>query len=130
MPSSAQGTRVSDNEEAAGHGRLSVVRTESDGVVVLSLRGEVDHQSAGALTRAAPPADATAGPRVVVDLSRVTFMDSSGINALIALHQGTRAARGWLRLAGVQGSVLRTVQLVGLDTIVTCHPTIQDALAR
>ncbi|MCI3273565.1 STAS domain-containing protein [Streptomyces cylindrosporus] len=121
---------MADNQEAAEHGGLHVVRTEADGVVVLSLRGEIDHQNAGAITRAVPPADPTAGHRVVVDLSRVTFMDSSGINALIAVHQSAQAARGWLRLAGAQGPVLRTVQLVGLDTIVTCHPTVQDALAR
>ncbi|WP_406313149.1 STAS domain-containing protein [Streptomyces sp. NBC_00114] len=121
--------RVADKQEPAGHGRLTVVRTDAEGITVLSLDGEVDHQSAGALTRAMPPADATTGQRVVVDLSQVTFMDSSGINALIAAHQATQAARGWLRLAGARGAVLRTIQLVGLDTIVTCRPTVRDALA-
>lgn len=129
QPPSVQRTSVADNQESVGHGQLSVVRSDVDGVTVLSLHGEVDYQSVTALTRAVPSADATAGQRVIVDLSRVTFMDSSGVNALVALYQAAQAAQGWLRLVGVRGAVLRTVQLVGLDTLVTCHPTVQDALA-
>ncbi|NEB04098.1 STAS domain-containing protein [Streptomyces sp. SID13726] len=110
------------------HGGLSVTRTDADGTTVLVLRGEVDHQSVGTLTRALPPADTGAGPSVVLDLSGVTFMDSSGVNALITAHQAAQAARGRLRLAGMHGAVLRTVQIVGLDTLLSCHPTVRDAL--
>jgi stage II sporulation protein AA (anti-sigma F factor antagonist) len=83
----------------------------------------------GGLTRALSVADAPEGHRVVIDLSQVTFMDSSGVNALIAAHQSALAAQGWLRLVVVRGAVLRTLQLVGLDTVVPCHPTLEDALA-
>ncbi|WP_406432859.1 STAS domain-containing protein [Streptomyces sp. NBC_00631] len=119
------------NQEAVGRGQLSVVRADVDGIVVLGVRGEIDYQSVGALTRAIPPADPAtgSGSRVVVDLSGVTFMDSSGINALVAAHHATRAAHGWLRLAGAHGAVLRTMQLVGLDAVAPCHPTVEEALA-
>jgi anti-anti-sigma factor len=120
---------VADEHRAAENGELSVTRSDVDGVTVLGLRGEIDCDTVGALARAMPPADPTAGSRVVVDLSGVTFMDSSGINALIAAHQVTRAARGWLRLAGLRDSVRRTVELVGLDTLATCHPTVREAIA-
>lgn len=119
---------MADNQETVGRGQLSVVSTETDGITVLGLRGEVDYQSVGALTRAMPAADPE-GRRVVVDMSGVTFMDSSGVNALIAAHQAMQGAHGWLRLAGVRGAVLRTVQLVGLDTLVSCHATVEDAVA-
>jgi anti-anti-sigma factor len=119
---------VAENRETVGRGQLSVVGTEMDGITVLGLRGEVDYQSVSALTRAMPEVDSADSHRVVVDMSRVTFMDSSGVNALIAAHQAMRAAHGWLRLAGVRGAVLRTVQLVGLDTLVSCHATVEDAV--
>jgi stage II sporulation protein AA (anti-sigma F factor antagonist) len=108
---------------------VSVVRADADGITVLGLDGEIDHQSVGGLTRALAPADIPVGQRVVIDLSRVTFMDSSGVNALIAAFQAAQAAGGWLRLVVVRGAVLRTLQLVGLDTVVPFHPTLEDALA-
>ncbi|WP_336621287.1 STAS domain-containing protein [Streptomyces sp. DH10] len=64
----------------------------------------------------------------MVDLSRVTFMDSSGINILIAAHQAAISAQGWLRLAGAKGSVLRVLQLVGVDQVIGCRPTLEQAL--
>ncbi|MFJ4205421.1 STAS domain-containing protein [Streptomyces sviceus] len=120
---------MAENREAAGRGTLSVVRTDADGITVLGLGGEIDHQSVGGLTRALAPADAAVGQRVVIDLSRVTFMDSSGVNALIAAFQAAEAAGGWLRLVVVPGAVLRTLRLVGLDTVVPFHATLEDALA-
>ncbi|MDC2954231.1 MULTISPECIES: STAS domain-containing protein [Streptomyces] len=119
---------MADNREAVGHGGLSVVRADVDGIAVLGLEGEVDYQSSSALTRVMPPADDDPGRRLVLDLSQVTFMDSSGVNALIAAHQARRPVQGWLRLAGVRGAVLRTLQLVGLDTMIACFPSVEDAL--
>jgi putative transposase len=55
-------------------------------------------------------------------------MDSSGINVLIAAHRASQDAQGWLRLAGPQQAVLHVLQLVGVDTLIPCHPTRQHAL--
>ncbi|GLP65143.1 anti-sigma factor antagonist [Streptomyces sp. TUS-ST3] len=120
---------MANNREAEDRGGLAVVRTDADGITVLGLDGEIDHQSVGGLTRALAAGDAAAAHRVVVDLSKVTFMDSSGVNSLIAAFQDARAAGGWLRLVVVRGAVLRTLELVGLDTVVPFHPTLEDALA-
>jgi anti-anti-sigma factor len=120
---------VADNQEAVDRGGLSVIRTDNDGVTVLGLYGEIDYQTVDALTQAMPLADTGAVQRIVVDMSQVTFMDSSGVNALIIAHQAATAGKGWLRLAGVHGAVLRTLQLVGIDSVITCHPTVEDAAA-
>ncbi|MET7458151.1 STAS domain-containing protein [Streptomyces sp. NPDC005574] len=119
---------MADNRDTAGHGRLSVVRDTVDGVTVLTVHGEIDYQTASPLQNALPPADGTAGPRIVIDLGQVTFIDSSGINTLITAQRAV-PDKGWLRLAGTQGTVLRTLELVGLDTVIPCYPTVRDALA-
>ncbi|GKQ40718.1 STAS domain-containing protein [Streptomyces sp. A012304] len=57
-------------------------------------------------------------------------MDSSGIDILIAAHQAVTAAGGWLRLAGSAESVLRTLQLVGVDAVADCHEPLRQALSK
>ncbi|MFD9394868.1 STAS domain-containing protein [Streptomyces sp. NPDC060000] len=63
----------------------------------------------------------------MVDLSGVTFMDSSGINAFIAAHRQVRDSQGWMRIAGAQESVLYVLRVVG-DAFIPCHPTVEQAL--
>ncbi|MFI9809154.1 STAS domain-containing protein [Streptomyces sp. NPDC052301] len=101
--------------------------TATDGIRVLTVAGEVDHDTGGQL-RQALEAPGTARPRVVVDLRQVTFMDSSGINILLIAHRDVTGAGGWLRLAAPTETVLRTLQLVGVDEVIPCRPTLSDAL--
>lgn len=111
--------------------RLSIAHSTVDGIRVVSLRGDVDHDVKDALTAALLPEDGTddgQAPRVVADLSGVTFLDSTGINVFVHVHQQVSAARGWLRLAAAREPVTRVLQLVGLDTVIACHPTLEQAL--
>ena len=110
---------------------LSIEHSTADGIRVVTLRGEIDHTVKDALSAALLPGDDAEGdgfPRIVADLDGVTFMDSSGINVFVNVHKSVSAAQGWLRLAAVRGPVMRVVQLVGLDSLITCHPTVEQAL--
>ncbi|MFF0013242.1 STAS domain-containing protein [Streptomyces sp. NPDC005374] len=118
---------MADSEQAEQPGQLSVIPTVSEGIRVLTLSGEVDHQT-GPTLRQALDINGTAGPRVVIDMRGVGFMDSTGINILIAAHRDLTEAGGWLRLAGPTRAVLRTIQIVGLDTVIACHTTLREAL--
>ncbi|EDY58817.1 MULTISPECIES: STAS domain-containing protein [Streptomyces] len=111
--------------------RLCVARTTADGIRVVTLRGDIDHDVKDALTTALLPpdgADDGQAPRVVADLSGVTFLDSTGINVFVQVHQQVSTAQGWLRLAAARESVTRVFELVGLDTVIACHPTVEQAL--
>ncbi|MET8948703.1 STAS domain-containing protein [Streptomyces sp. NPDC004542] len=119
---------MGDNRQPAGPDRLTITRSSVDGADVVTVRGEIDHDTGDPLRQALDISVGRSAPRVVVDLGGVTFMDSSGINILIAAHHAAQAAGGWLRLAAPTGSVLRTMRLVGLDTVIACHPTLREAL--
>jgi anti-anti-sigma factor len=121
---------VTGNQMADRPGRLSVERKVVDGVRVVTVQGEIDHDVKDVLSAALLSEDGTVPPpRIVVDLSGVTFMDSSGINVFVAAYQQVSGAQGWARIAGAQDSVLRVLQLVGVDTLIPCHPTIEQALS-
>ncbi|MGR6974731.1 STAS domain-containing protein [Streptomyces cynarae] len=118
---------MTDTDELAEPNRLSITSALVDGVTVVTVQGEIDHNTVGSLRQALTPPSGTAAPRTVADFSGVTFLDSGGITALIAAQQA-HGEGGWLRLAGVRQPVLRVLQLVGLDSLIDFHPTLRAAL--
>ncbi|MEU4038979.1 STAS domain-containing protein [Streptomyces collinus] len=120
---------VADPENLPQPDRLQVTGDATDEIQVLTPAGEIDHHTGDAL-RQALDAISTPRPRVVVDLHQVTFMDSSGINILIVAHRALTDAGGWLRLARPTAPVLRTLQIVGIDTVIGCHTTLPEALKK
>jgi stage II sporulation protein AA (anti-sigma F factor antagonist) len=119
---------VTDTSGAAGPDGLTITSAPIDGVHVITVRGEIDYHTGDPLSQALSLPEGAAASRIVVDLSGVTFMDSSGINVLIAARNAVHDADGWLRLAGATEPLMRTMQLVGLDQIIDCYPTLRHAL--
>ncbi|OPG10543.1 anti-anti-sigma factor [Streptomyces sp. GKU 895] len=107
---------------------MTVAVTDLDGINILTPAGEIDFATRDVLRQALDTAKAT-GPHIAVDLHHVTFIDSTGINVLIAAHHELTAADGWLRLADVPPAIQRTLEIVGVDTVIGCYPTVTDALA-
>lgn len=119
---------MADIQDPAGPtARLSITRTSRDGIRVLTLGGEIDADTAGSL-REALCVDETATSRTVLDFGAVTFMDSSGVNVLVAAFQSARAAGGWVRMAALRAPVRQVIDIVGLDTVIPCYPTLSEAL--
>lgn len=120
-------TDAAGTEPAGRSAGLSVSVTSTDGVRLVTLAGEIDHHTRESLRRGLGMPELP-DTRVVVDLERVTFMDSSGINVFVAAHRLLGDAGGWLRLAAAQDSVLRTLRIVGVDSVIDCHPSVRQAL--
>lgn len=120
---------MSSNDKAEGTVRLSVAHRAVGDVRVVALQGEIDHTTRGVLEEALMGQGGIAAPpRIVADLQGVTFMDSSGLNVFISAHRDVSEAGGWLRIAAAQTAVQRVLSLVGVDTVVDCHPSVEQAL--
>lgn len=65
--------------------------------------------------------------RIVVDLGEVTFIDSSGLGALIAGLKTARQAGGDLRIADVPEQVITVLRLTNLDRVLRAHTTVAEA---
>ncbi|MFE9435251.1 STAS domain-containing protein [Streptomyces sp. NPDC006640] len=107
--------------------RLSITETAAAGIRVLVLSGETDADNVNTLGRALQVKDGGL-PHVVPDFRGVTFMDSSGVDALAAAYRASEAADGWVRLAALTAPIQRVVELVGLDSVISCYPTLPQAL--
>lgn len=70
------------------------------------------------------------GPaRVVLDLARVQFLDSSGLGAILAVKKLLGADRS-LELAGLTPTVEKVFRLTRMDSIFTIHPSLEVAVAH
>lgn len=95
---------------------FEVAVTAQAGRVVVEVSGDVDMLTAGQLREGLTEAVRVAGTGpVIVDLGRVPFLDSSGIQALLDGYHTAMVAGGTLAVRGVHGTVARVLQIVGVD---------------
>jgi len=65
---------------------------------------------------------------ILVDMSAVSFIDSSGLAALVSGLKAARERGGWLKLAGLTPTVLQILKLTQLDRVLGNYPNIEIAL--
>ncbi len=104
------------------------LREEGEGIVI-TFEGDVDLQSSPQARKVLLDAVGRGRP-VVVDLSRVGYIDSSGIASLVEALQRSRQKGGRFMLASVSDAALRVLQLARLDKVFTICPSLEDALSR
>lgn len=93
------------------------VRQGVGDVVTIAVHGEVDLAVGGALTEAIVAVGPPAGSTVVVDLDGVTFLDSSGISALVRAHHRLAEDGAGVALVGGPDHVRKVLSITGADRI-------------
>ncbi|MEV4726382.1 STAS domain-containing protein [Micromonospora humida] len=97
-----------------------------DGGVCLRLVGELDLSSAGALNTEIDRLAAGGERHLLLDLTGLTFCDSTGIAAFVRGDNLAAARGGWLRLYGATGRVDRVLQITGLADVLRYQPDTAD----
>jgi anti-sigma B factor antagonist len=94
---------------------------------VLKLSGELDVASSGALERSVD--EGSDYDRLVIDLSDLEFIDSTGLSVLVAAHQ--QAAAAGREFCVVQGpaQVQRLLALTGLEQRLTVADSLEQLLS-
>jgi len=96
------------------------------GGTTLHVEGELDMATAPRLEEAL--ADEGFDQRLVIDLSRCTFLDSSAVRVLVASARDAEAATGSLSLVTPDPGLLRVLQISGVATMLPVHATLEEAL--
>jgi len=102
--------------------------SERDGAVIVGFSGDVDLQSSPDARKILLECVAKKMP-VLVDLSKVNYIDSSGIASLVESLQTARKGGGNLLLVSVSEAALRVLELARLDKVFTICGSIDDGLA-
>ncbi|MEM7244200.1 MAG: STAS domain-containing protein [Acidobacteriota bacterium] len=108
---------------------LKVDRREVDAATVIAVEGEVDLYSSPQMREALLAAIKAGSARVVVDLTGVSYMDSSGIATLVEALGGLREKGRALVLAGLRPRVREVFEIAKLQTVFTLAESVDAALA-
>jgi len=107
---------------------FDVAQEEREGVPVLAVRGEVDVSTAPDV-RERLLALAEAGTTLaVVDLSEVSFVDSTALGVLVSGVKRLRNNGGDLRLVVTQPHIAKVFEITGLTEVFKIFPTADEAV--
>jgi anti-sigma B factor antagonist len=96
---------------------------------LLAVSGELEVMSVGDLRRRIQTAFAVGPPQLVIDLTAVTHMDSTGLAELISAHQRAMDLRGRLILVVSSAPIRRTLEIRGVVNLFTVVESRDAALA-
>ncbi|MEV0390626.1 STAS domain-containing protein [Nonomuraea sp. NPDC050643] len=108
---------------------LRLTHRHLPGVTVVALAGELDTTNHAHLTAYLGQALGDPADQVVFDLRELTFLDSSGLRALLLCHRSSAEAGGELRLACLQPLPARLVEVTGVGSHMATHATVDQAVA-
>src|SRR5262249_49182696 len=94
---------------------FDVERTNSE--TKLIIRGSLDINSAPLLAEEIDRVVATKPPKVMVDLSSLDLIDSSGVAALVKLYKGVRGSGGAILITGARDQPLAIFKLLRMDRV-------------
>ena len=97
---------------------------------VLPLEGEIDLHVSPQIGTALANLIAKKPPQLVVDLSNVSYIDSSGLAVLIEAMQNVGGYGGKFALSGLQESVRPIFEIARLDQVFRIFPDTASALGR
>ncbi|MGH8928274.1 MAG: STAS domain-containing protein [Acidimicrobiia bacterium] len=109
--------------------QLEISRAEKSDWAIITPAGEIDLATVGQLEDELNSAIAEDVKHVVVDLTEVTFMDSTGLRALLSAHQSLGGAGRRLALVVAGGPVDRLLEISGVGQSIEIFSSIEAATA-
>jgi anti-anti-sigma factor len=107
-----------------------ILSTERRGTsAVVAVDGEIDLGTAGQLRDHLTECIRDETRDIVLDLSAVTFMDSTGLQVLIATQRRLEPLGGRLRLVGLRSGVAKVLKVTGLDQTFPAYESVDAAIA-
>lgn len=104
--------------------------THESGVAVVSATGKrLDASIAPAFKQAVVALVAAGDQRLVLDMGRVEFLDSSGLGAMVSILKAM-GGRGALAVCNARGAVLSLFQLTRMDKVFLILPARDEAVRR
>lgn len=99
---------------------LSIDESTIGAALVLDVAGEIDLATAPQLEAKVTEADPEG--HLVLDMTNVTFMDSTGLRVLISAHERANENGGSLAIVAGEGPVTKLLSITGVDGWLSVYP--------
>lgn len=109
---------------------LSYERNKKDSVMVLKVKGNLDAMTAPEIRQEIEKIVDENCLKVVVDLSDLQLIDSSGVGAIVSLFKRIRTKGGNVKIAGIQGQPKEIFRLLGLEKAFGISKTVEEAIEK
>ncbi|MFI0351750.1 STAS domain-containing protein [Actinomadura sp. 9N407] len=108
---------------------FAVAHRVEHGLTVVKISGEIDVFTSPRLREMLLDIIDSGAAHLVVDLSEVTFLDSTGLGVLVGIYHRLRARDGSMSFMGANDRVRRVFHVTQLTKIFVLHASLADALA-
>jgi anti-anti-sigma factor len=107
---------------------LSLTVERKGDIVQVSLRGRIGEMEAGQLQRDLVNLVEQGALKLVVDLSDVPYLTSTGLGALMVAHKRVRPNGGYVRVAGPNPLVRQILEITKLTKLFGGYATVEEAM--
>lgn len=107
---------------------LKIEKRQVDGVTIVLCQGRIMFGDEANALRDFLKEALTDGPRMILNLSGVTYIDSGGLGTLVGVYSSARAAGADIKLTGLGPRLHDVLQITKLATVFQVFNTEQEAL--
>jgi anti-sigma B factor antagonist len=107
---------------------ISIDVKEKDLLAEVSVQGEIDAYTAPKLRSTLFPLSEKDGVKMVVDLSGVNYMDSTGLGVFVGVFKNVKANNGQFKIVGLTDRLQRLFEITGLADIIDINSQIEGGV--
>ncbi|MCM3575556.1 MULTISPECIES: anti-sigma factor antagonist [Mesobacillus] len=107
---------------------ISIDVKETESTLAVKVSGEIDAYTAPQLREKLFPMSEKEGVKMVVDLSEVNYMDSTGLGVFVGVFKNVRAHDGEFKIVGLSERLQRLFEITGLADIIDINSQIEGGV--
>lgn len=108
---------------------MALKTEDKNGIVVCYLEGEIDISTAPDIKKCFEKLLSKKAPKIVINFSKITYVDSSGLATLVEILKGMRTYGGKMRLCNLSSKIKSLFEITKLDKLFDMRPDESQAVS-